>query len=113
MGKYVDQAVNYHKNWDSCSSSVMKAYKDVLGVSERDAQRVAGPMAGGNMGTCGAVLAAKYVLQQLGRHADAEKLEKDFIAKNGASSCREIRGKRLRSCRGCVIDAATLLEGML
>ena len=113
MSQYLDQAVKYHSSWHSCSASVLMAYRDVLGLSEREAERIASPMAGGNMGTCGAVLAAEYVLEQSGRKEDARALREAFEAKNGASLCREIRGKRLRSCRGCVIDASTLLDDIL
>ena len=113
MGQYVNKAIQYHSHYNPCSSSVLMAFKDVIGVSEREANRIGSPMGSGMMGTCGAVLAAQYVLKELGREADAQRLSDAFKEKNGSVMCREIRSKRLQSCRGCVIDAATLLEEML
>lgn len=113
MGQYVNQAIQYHSQYNYCSSSVLMAFKDVIHVSEREADRIGSPMGSGMMGTCGAILAAQYVLKELGREEDAKRLLEEFRAKNGAVSCREIRGRHLVSCRNCVIDAAKLLEDML
>ena len=47
----------------------------------------------------------------------ADELEQKFAEMNRSSLCRELKGgltgKPLRSCRGCVTDAAELLEQML
>ena len=46
-----------------------------------------------------------------------KEIEKRFIEKNGSVICRELKGldtgKVLRPCRGCVEDAAEILEEIL
>ena len=72
------------------------------------------------MGKCGAVLAAEYVLAKMFPENAQEKIEqfeKEFTGMNKTLLCRELKGglagKPIRSCRGCVTDAAELLEKML
>ena len=42
-----------------------------------------------------------------------DEFEKKFIQMNQSAICQELRGKRLRSCAGCVEDAAVLLAEMI
>ena len=111
-----EQAVKNHRSGYSCSAAVLAAYAAEAGMSETEARRVAGPYAGGGRGTCGAVAAAEIVLKEK-YGAEGKRLAKEldgkFIAKNGSIMCREIRGQRLRSCRGCVEDAAEFLADMV
>ena len=71
------------------------------------------------MGKCGAVLAAETVLSAKFGMTDPRVAEFDarFTQKNQSLLCSELKGgltgKPLRSCRGCVTDAAELLEELL
>ncbi len=120
MSDRVEKAIENHKNFYPCSAAVLCAFADETGMSEQDSRKAAMPFAGGKMGKCGAVLAAEYVLEKkLG--ADAEELKAEFEQKfkemNQTLMCKELKGgltgKPIRSCRGCVTDAAELLDKML
>ena len=117
MGKRAEQAVNNHRSWISCSGSVLCAFADEAGLTQDEAKRMAAPFAGGRMGKCGAVMAAERVLEEKfgGEQAQEmiQRLEAAFIAKNRSVDCRALRGLGLRPCRGCVKDAAEILEEML
>ena len=103
----------------SCSAAVLHAFREDAGLSENDASAAAAPMAGGKMGKCGAVLAAESVLaRKFGRNDPRiAELDARFKQMNQSLLCKELRGdltkKRLRSCRGCVTDAAEILEELL
>ena len=117
MGSRTDKAVNNHKNFNSCSASVLMAYADKLGISESEAKTIAAPFAGGRMGKCGAVLAAEYVLEQL-YGADSTKMIEEYESKyisadKGSVMCSDLRGKVPGLCRACVTDAARILEETL
>lgn len=120
MSERVEQAINNHKNFRSCSESVLCAFCDEAGINAQEASIAAKPFAGGKMGKCGAVLAAEYVLEKkYGEDAGAlkEEFERRFKEMNNTLMCRELKGgltgKPIRSCRGCVTDAAELLERLL
>lgn len=115
-----EKAVNNHKSFYPCSAAVLCAFCDEAGLSEQEARKIAMPFAGGKMGKCGAVLAADYVLQKHFPEDGAERaaeLERRFTEMNRSVMCRELKGgltgQVLRPCRGCVTDAAELLEEML
>ena len=119
MSEKVNKAVENHKSFYSCSASVLCAFADEAGMSEQEARAAAAPFAGGRMGKCGAVLAAEYVLSKRFPDSADEKLaafEKEFTDMNRSVICRELKGaltgSPLRSCRGCVTDAAEILERM-
>ena len=113
MGKLAEAAVNNHKNWYSCSGSVLCAFAGEVGLTEREANRLAAPMGSGRMGKCGAVLAAERVLEEKygkeGAKSYCAELEKAFISKNGSVQCRDLMG----TCRRCVTNAAEILETIL
>ncbi len=120
MGK-ADEAAALHAGGSSCSGAVLGAFASEAGLSAPEVSRLAGPMAGGKMIKCGAVLAAEEVLKRKYPKETAEKkieeFEAAFTGKNQSVVCREIRGLtgkgRLRSCRGCVTDSAEILEEMI
>lgn len=119
MAEKANKAVENHKNFYSCSAAVLSAFADEAGLSEQEAKAVAAPFAGGRMGKCGAVLAAEYVLsKRFPDSADSKcaAFEKEFTNMNRSLMCRELKGALtgapLRSCRGCVTDAAEILERM-
>ena len=119
MSEKANKAIENHKNFYSCSAAVLCAFADEAGLSEQDAKKLAVPFAGGKMGKCGAVLASEYIISKK-YPAQAERLiiefENRFTEMNHSVMCRELKGgltgKPLRSCRGCVTDAAELLEEM-
>lgn len=120
MSGRTEKAINYHKSFCSCSESVLCAFCDTAGISEKDAKKAAVPFAGGKMGKCGAVLAAEYIIdKKYGEEAEKIKslFEEQFIQMNRSVNCAELKGrltgKPLRSCRGCVSDAADLLEKII
>ena len=119
MKENVNKAIENHKSFYSCSAAVMCAFADEIGIGADEAKKIAAPFAGGRMGKCGAVLAAEYILSQ--KYPEkAEQLisefEKEFTGMNRSVMCRELKGtltgRPLRSCRGCVTDAAEILERM-
>ena len=119
MAEKASKAVGNHKRFYSCSASVLCAFAETAGMSEQEAKAAAAPFAGGKMGKCGAVLAAEYVLSKRFPDSADEKLEafeKEFTDLNRSVICRELKGALtgapLRSCRGCVTDAAEILERM-
>ena len=119
MSEKANKAVENHKSFYSCSASVLCAFADEAGMSEQEARAAAAPFAGGRMGKCGAILAAEYVLSKRFPDSADEKLaafEKEFTDMNRSVICRELKGaltgSPLRSCRGCVTDAAEILERM-
>lgn len=118
IGKSADKAVSNHKNFYTCSSAVLCAFHEALGLPEEEAKRVAAPFAGGRMGKCGAVMAAEYVLKHVYGNDDVEtkisEFEKRFIDREkGSVMCNDLRGQVPGSCRACVTDAALILEEML
>lgn len=121
MSDRVEKAVNYHKNFYSCSAAVGCAFADAVGIPEQDVRKAVAPFAGGRMGKCGAVLAAEYILTQKygedAAKARIEEFEKKFTEMNKSLMCKELKGALtgtvLRSCRGCVNDAAELLDGII
>lgn len=119
MSDRVEKAINNHKSFYPCSAAVACAFADAAGVTEQEARKAVMPFAGGKMGKCGAVLAAEYVLRKkFGDSADDKiaAFEKQFTEKNRTLMCKELKGALtgtvIRTCRGCVTDAAELLEDM-
>ncbi|MBR2189500.1 MAG: C_GCAxxG_C_C family protein [Eubacterium sp.] len=119
MGKK-EEAAKRHGSGLSCSQAVYCAYHDVTGKSEQESAKIAAPYSGGRKVKCGAVLGAELVLQDLYGNDAADKiaeLERIFTEKNQSVNCLELRGAaggpKLRSCRGCVEDAAEILESIL
>jgi len=120
MSEKVEKAINNHKSFYPCSAAVLCAFAGDAGISEPEAKKAAAPMAGGRMGKCGAVLAAEYVLDR--KFGDAseplkEEFEQRFTEMNRTLICKELKGaltgKVIRDCRGCVTDAAELLDDIL
>lgn len=115
MTEKVLKAVENMRGSLSCSQSVLCAFADDIEISQHDAKKIAAPYSGGKGIKCGTVCAAEIVLaKKFGE--DTEKIaefENKFLEKVGAINCRDIRGKNLRPCIGCVEDSATILEEML
>lgn len=127
-------AYDKHKHGYNCCQAVVCAYSDLLGLDETDAFRVAEGFGLGISGmyeTCGSVCAmillaglknsdgnlqapkTKLSTFELGR-----SMAETFKGMNSSILCKTLRGTdgktdRLRSCRGCVVDCAKIVEDTL
>ena len=132
MGKFAEKALANHKKKYNCALAVACAFCEELGRDEKEVFEImeAFGLGMGLMGTCGAVsgMAAVVGMLESDGALDAPKTKKEsykaikalteqFRAKNQTIICRELKGvdtkKVLRSCDGCVQDAAEILEGYL
>ena len=133
MKSRVQQAVEKKENGYNCAQAVFCTYADVLGFSETDAYKIAeafGTGTGGMQQTCGAVTAmfmAAGIQNSDGclgskktrpsSYAKVRELSEAFEKLNGSTVCKDLNGSggkpRLRSCSGCVEDAARLIEEKL
>ena len=132
MGVLAEKAVANHKKKYNCAQAVACAFCDKLGRDEKEVFEVmeAFGLGMGSMGICGAVSAMAAVVGMVESDGalDAPKTKKDsykamkaltekFKEKNQSIICKELKGietkKILRSCDGCVQDAAEILEEYL
>lgn len=120
-----------HKAGYNCRQAVICTYADLLGIDEKTAFRVSEGFGLGvskKYRTCGSCCA--MVLAAGLKNSDANMSEPKsklttfdighsmidmFEKKNGTSLCSELRGTdgvtdRVRSCRGCVMDCAEIIE---
>lgn len=130
----VSTAAEKHKNAFNCCQAVVCTYSDLLGVDEKTAFRASegfGLGISGMYNICGSVCAmimlaglknsdgnlqkpsTKFSTFDLGKNMSAK-----FEEMNSSTVCAVLRGTdgktdRLRSCRGCVIDAAKIVEEIL
>ncbi len=129
----VQKALDNHAKGMNCCQSVACAFADMLDVDENTVFALAegfGAGMGGMECTCGALSGAVLLagLKNSSRDVDrpttkgrtyqlSKALVKAFKEKNGSVVCRELKGvgtgKVLRSCDGCVEDAARLAEKIL
>lgn len=133
MSERVKKALaNHDKNYNCCQS-VACAYCDLLGIDEETmfkAGEAFGLGMGGMEGTCGAIAGAVLLAGFKNSTANLEKPDskastyklsaailKAFEEKNGATLCHVIKGRGtgnvLRSCSGCIEDAAQIAENIL
>lgn len=126
-------ALANHKKGYNCSQSVACAFCDKVPMSEKDLFRVMEGfgLGGGDMqGTCGAVAGAAAVIGLINSTEDIEnpntkqstyKIARELNAKfremNGSTICKDLKGaetgKVLRTCDGCIADAAKLVAEVL
>ena len=128
----VIKAVTNHHNRYNCAQAVACAFAEDFGYDEAE---VFALMEGfgfgmGTMSVCGAVSAMSAVAgmkESSGEpgnsstkkksYAVSKAMHKAFAEKNGSVICREIKGvdtkKVLRTCDGCVVDAAEIIEKYL
>lgn len=129
MTDRVEKVLENHKKGYNCAQAVACAYSDLYGVEEKEAFRATECFGRGMgmMGTCGAVSAMAYLVGLKVSDANLENpkskvdcyntlapMTKEFIAKNQSMQCRELKGVDtgvvLRSCSGCMQDAAEIVE---
>lgn len=132
MSDAANKALEYHKSGYNCAQAVACAFCDRLGRDEKEVFEImeAFGFGMGTMGTCGAVSAMAAVVGMVESDGalDSPKTKKKsykamkeltekFLEKNKSIICREIKGvdtgEVLRSCNGCVQDAAEILEQYL
>ena len=131
MEPRVELAIQKFKEGYNCCQAIVCAYCDAFNLSEEDAFRIAEGFGGGMAGlggTCGAVTGMYMVLSlatstgnlknpretKMQTYQVIQQLSAAFETKNSSLICKELKGsstgKPLRSCIGCVEDAATLLD---
>lgn len=129
MTERYDKVMENHKKGYNCAQAVACAYSDLYGVDEVEAFRATECFGRGMavMGTCGAVSAMAYLVGLKVSDANLDKpstkldcyntlkpMTEAFVAKNQSMECRTLKGVdtgvMLRSCPGCMQDAAALIE---
>ncbi|MCI8993192.1 MAG: C_GCAxxG_C_C family protein [Eubacterium sp.] len=126
-----EQAAQYHGHGNNCAQAVACAFAEDAGLPEEEVRAAVAQYGGGRKKVCGAVMGmyaaynmkkgyvnyedpAKWTEEQ---KEDLMRLEKQFLEKNRSVICKELKGaltgKPLRTCRGCVEDAAEILEDYL
>lgn len=130
MESRIEKAKNNHRSGYNCSQSVACAYCDRVGMDESTMYQMMegyGFGMGCMEGTCGALsgaiaIASLKISQELPEGSNqrasiykaARTIIQSFQKMNQSVICKELKGiktgKVLRDCRGCVEDAATLLE---
>ena len=131
MGNRKDKAAELHGNRHTCSQSVACAFSDLVDIDEAVLKDMVRRYSGGAYKVCGAVMGAYTIVNLLNGNVDAEnpaswdnndeellrKIEARFKERNQTVDCKELKGigtgTVLRSCRGCVEDAAEILEELL
>ena len=127
MGKYTDKAIEFYNSGCCCSQSVVCAFADKLGGDAEQLKEVSVMYRGGKKVICGAAMGAMAVANYMNGVKDIEDpakpdpktaelnamIQQRFKEKVGDDRCREIKGRNLRSCAGCVEDAAAILEQLI
>lgn len=99
---------SYTKERLNCAQSILKAYghrKDMTRNEIDVAQALGGGKAAG--GVCGALHAALLLLDG---PENKQSMRDAFSARAGSEQCKEIRSRKIITCRQCVELAAELLE---
>lgn len=132
MTERVEKALENHKKGYNCAQAVVCAYCDLFDVDEKTAFKMseAFGLGMGSMGTCGAVSAMAVLAGMKNSDGNIDKpaskketyrlikeMTNEFSNKNKSISCAELKGvtsgEVLRSCDGCIEDAAKIVEGIL
>jgi C_GCAxxG_C_C family probable redox protein len=121
-----------HQAGYNCCQAIVCTYCDLFGVDEETAFKLSegfGAGMGGMQSTCGAVSGA-IMLAGLknsqgtdntktkgSTYQIAKEIQKRFTEKNESAICKDLKGietgKVLRSCPGCIQDAAEIVEELL
>lgn len=133
MSKRVEDALAKRNKGYNCAQAVGCAYCDLAGVDEETMFRATeglGIGCGGFEGTCGAVTGACVLAGFKNSSANMEKpdskketlrlskaITKKFYERNGELTCKVLKGIEsgvvIRTCPGCVEDAAEIVEEVL
>ncbi|MFR5771895.1 MAG: C-GCAxxG-C-C family protein [Lachnospirales bacterium] len=129
MKSRVEETIARHDKGYNCAQAVVCTYCDLLGIDEETAFKMSEGF-GFGMGmteVCGAVSGMTFIagLKNSDGNLSAPKTKRDtytfsrkmaqkFKEKNGSYICAELKGIRggkvLRSCPGCIADAAKIIE---
>lgn len=130
----IEKAKENMKKGYNCSQALACAFCDEVGIDEKTMFALMegfGRGMGDMQGICGAVSGAVAVLSMKNSSANPEnpstkletykkiqELKNKFKTKNGSDICCELKGitnktAPLRSCVGCVEDAAAILEEII
>lgn len=130
MESRVEKAKENHRSGYNCSQAVACAYCDLVGIEEPLMHQMMegfGLGMGCTEGNCGALSGAAIIAslkiiressdgsnQRAAVYKATRTIVQKFKIKNQSVTCKELKGietgKVLRECRGCVEDAAALLE---
>lgn len=131
MGIRKNKAIELHSNRYTCSQAVACAFCDLVDVDETTMKEIVRRYSGGAYKICGAVMGAYVIINYLNGNVNSEnpaepikddiellnEIERRFKEKNTSVICKELKGIAtgtvLRSCRGCVEDAAEILEELV
>ena len=133
MNTKVMETKERHDRGFNCCQAVACTYSEQFGMDEATAFKACeafGAGMGGMEGTCGAVSGAVFLAGLKNSCGNPEKpvskaqtyqlsreITERFKKKNGSLVCSELKGvetkKPLRSCEGCILDAARLVEEIL
>ena len=125
----VELAIAKHDNGYNCCQAVVCTYCDMFGIKEQEAFRMTEALGlglAGLMETCGAVSAMMILAGLKNSDGNMEKpatkrasyalgkeLADKFKEMNKSIVCRELKAGPLRSCSGCIADAAKIVEEVL
>lgn len=131
MGLRKNKAIELHSNRYTCSQAVACAFCDLVHVDEDTMKSMVRRYSGGAYKVCGAVMGAYVIVNYLKGNVNPEnpaepikddiellnEIERRFKEKNTSVICKDLKGITtgtvLRSCRGCVEDAAEILEELV
>ena len=121
MTRY-ERAVEYKKSGFNCTEAVLKAYSDLIELSDDEITKISSGFCIG-MGcfksTCGALIGANIILGLLNKsgkrtNSFSSELINNFEAMSGATICRDLKGietgKVICSCNDCVKNACIVLD---
>ena len=125
----VECALERHRIGYNCCQAIVCTYCDLVGIDEQDAFRMTEALGlgmAGMMETCGAVSALLILAGAKNSDGDLHRpsskrqsyalgkcLAEKFMEKNKSIVCRELKGKKHRSCDGCIADGAQIAEECL
>ncbi|MBE5961420.1 MAG: C_GCAxxG_C_C family protein [Lachnospiraceae bacterium] len=132
MEERVQKAMENHKKGYNCCQAVACAYADLVGVDEETMFRIAegfGAGMGGLEGVCGAISGAVMLAglktstcnlespNSKGKtYLESKEILERFKEMNQSIICKELKGietkKILRTCSGCIYDAAQIAKEM-
>ena len=131
MGERKNKAIELHSNRYTCSQAVACAFCDLVDVDDETMKGIVRKYSGGAYKVCGAVMGAYVIVNYLKENINPDnpaewtkedeellqEIERRFKNKNKSVICKDLKGittgNVLRSCRGCVEDAAEILEELL
>lgn len=127
MKSRVYNAIENHKKGYNCCQAVVCTYADLVGIDDKIAFKMSEIFGVGVAEVCGSVCAMMLIASLKNSDGELENskskvetyklgrmLSDKFKEMNTSIICKELRGEvgkeKLRSCRGCVTDAAILIE---